>query len=261
MRHKTTRLHLCRYPIFQHTEALPEYCAGKRVFWHRREISNQGFENIINNIKLGKHIKTEPMLIEQLVGIAIETISVQNLRQILSRYNIDSPELQKLQNDLQAITQDEGFKINFNAEKLCVYDEIQRCFTDDFFGSGHIYPSRFYDITRQPEEKGSLTKVLIVTLKAIYSHSSRNETLEKTDQFYNYYDKIAGVSPAQQRQQNMNIDEKLKEITGNNLFMKVLTPALGKVIALSYRNKADVQATLVIIAIIRYKQDTGDLSR
>ena len=97
----------------------------------------QGFEDIITTYKLGKHIKTEPILIEQLVGIAIENLSAQNLRQILIRYNIDALELRKVQDELSTITQNETFRMNFKAEKFCMYDAIQQLFTDDIFG-GHI---------------------------------------------------------------------------------------------------------------------------
>ena len=217
----------------------------------------QSFDNIIAAYKLGKHIKAEPILIEQLVGIAIEAVSVQNLRQILGRYHISNPELLKLQNNMQAIINNEGFKINFNAEKFCIYDEMQRCFTDDFLGSGHIYPQRFFDIMYEPQDKKDFIKELMIISEAIYSNSSRNDTRRKTEQLFSFFEKISDMSPTTQRQQNINVDEEFKKIAGNNLFLEVMTPAIGKVITIGFQNKIDVEATKTIIALAIYKKEYG----
>ncbi|MHC4747605.1 MAG: hypothetical protein ACYS18_09865, partial [Planctomycetota bacterium] len=60
----------------------------------------------------------------------------------------------------------------------------------------------------------------------------------------------------QARPDETNIEEKLKEF-GDNMFLRVLMPALNRIIEISYRLPTDADATLAVIAVLRYKQDKG----
>jgi hypothetical protein len=222
---------------------------------------HQALEDIMTTYRFGKHLRAGFSLVEQLVAIAIESVATRNVRDILSRYPIDSAELAKLSGDMQTIIQDEDFRINFEGEKLFMYDEIQRCFTDDFIGSGHIYPRRLLDLIGDftgDEKETKLVKYLYITYKSLLTQPNRNETVKKVDRFYDYYNKMADMSLVQQRLHREDIEKEIEEIIGNNLLIAIMKPAFLKVIELGYRNKADVHATLTVIAAIRYKQDRGD---
>jgi hypothetical protein len=228
---------------------------------------HQGLENILTAFKLGKHIKAEPFLIEQFVGIAIESTAVQNLRQILSRYNIDKSELVKLQKDLEAIAREDIFRINFKAERMCIYDAIQRSFTDDIFG-GHIYVREdmgiISDIMDGPynnqtgkREQQDFPETLKKLFSILFIQPGKKETLKASDEIYDYYDKLLAITPFEQRSMDPNTSEKLKEIAGKNIFLGILAPVFNKLVTMPYRNKAEIQAAMTIIAIIRYKQENG----
>jgi dsDNA-binding SOS-regulon protein len=221
---------------------------------------SQAFEDALIIYKFGKHLKNEPFLVGQLVAIAIENITVENLRQILSRYDIDISELKKLQNDLQEITQDEVFTTNLKTEKFLLYDEVQRCFTEDFLGLSHIYLPRFSEIALGPSE-GSEGKDAALTLlalrAAIWDRTNKKETIEKIEELDRYYEKLSAKSPAQIKQENINIEEDFEKIAGNNLFMRVLSPAFAKVIIISFQNKGNVEAIKTIIALTIYKKEYG----
>jgi hypothetical protein len=224
---------------------------------------HQGFENILVTLKLGKHIKTEPGLVEQLVGIAIENISLQNLWQILSKYNIDSLELRKLQDELSAITQNETFRISFKAERLCMYDVVQRCFTDDIFG-GHIClnlkesKQLMDDVSgengKQKQEFLEISKALF---HALFIQPGKKEAIKASDEMYDYYEKLSALTPFEQRNRGPNTHEKIQELANKNMYLAILAPALDKIAVITYRNKAEIEATTTIIATIRYKQEKG----
>ncbi|MGB8227191.1 MAG: hypothetical protein WCE45_10075 [Sedimentisphaerales bacterium] len=218
----------------------------------------QGFENIITTYKLGKHIKTEPILIEQLVGIAIENLSAQNLRQILSKYNIDALELRNLQDELSAITQNETFRMNFKAERMCGYDAIQRTFTDDVFG-GHLYLKEFGKLMGEVSGANSTQEQIFWAsselLHALFIQPGKNETLKATAEIYDYYDKLSVMTPFEQR--SANINEKIQELANKNMLLAMFCPGFDKIAGLAYRNKAEIQAATIIIAIIRRKQENG----
>ncbi|MHC4243039.1 MAG: hypothetical protein ACYSU4_11600, partial [Planctomycetota bacterium] len=48
-----------------------------------------------------------------------------------------------------------------------------------------------------------------------------------------------------------------KEFFRDNMFLGVLMPAFERVIEISYRLPTDADATLAVIAVLRYKQDKG----
>ncbi|MBW8038865.1 MAG: hypothetical protein FVQ85_02565 [Planctomycetes bacterium] len=61
----------------------------------------EAFSDIKTCYRFGRHVKgTKLVLVEQLVGIAIEAIAVRNLRSILSEHKVDSVTLTMLQRDL-----------------------------------------------------------------------------------------------------------------------------------------------------------------
>jgi hypothetical protein len=228
---------------------------------------NQGFENILTALKLGKHIKTEPFIIENLVGMAIESTAVQNVRQILSRYNIDKYELAKLQSDFEAIAWEDIFRINFNGERMCIYDAIQRSFTDDIFG-GHIYVREdtgiMADILDGPynnqigkREQQDFPETLKKLFSILFTQPGKKETLKAINELHDYYERMSVLTPAEQRSMEPNSHEEFTKVVGNNVVLRVVAPALDKAISICYRNKTEVQATTTIIALIRYKQENG----
>ena len=51
--------------------------------------------------------------------------------------------------------------------------------------------------------------------------------------------------------------KEVMEIASGNILLEILAPASNRAIETSYRCKADTEASLSIIAILRYKQDTS----
>ena len=94
-------------------------------------------------------------------------------------------------------------------------------------------------------------------LRALFAHPNKQETLAAANKFYDYLQELAEKSPAQVREEGINMDEKVQQFTKGNLLLEIYTPAIEAVIQHGYKNKADVEATLTILALLRYKQNTG----
>ena len=120
-------------------------------------VEDARYEEALSNIKafyrLGQHLRGDKTLVEQLVGIAIEALAIKTLHGILSDYEIDSAILATLQHDFERMTTSEDFVLGLKAEKLLIYDEIQRCFTADRIGGGHLYLPRVTALGRHAEGK------------------------------------------------------------------------------------------------------------
>jgi len=59
------------------------------------------------------------------------------------------------------------------------------------------------------------------------------------------------------RTEQLDLNEEFKRITRGNLLLELLSPAFQRIIEISFRCKTDVEATLTIIAIFRYRQVKG----
>jgi hypothetical protein len=238
--------------------------------WRTLINAEQGlYEDAFDDIKacyrLGRHLKGDKTLIEQLLGIALETVAIQQLRSIISQHKIDSATLAALQRDFEEIIADEDFVISFDAEKLFMFDEIQRCFTEDRFGGGHLYPTRImaigddikYKIYDVLSEVAISPDVWLASLHVLFAHPNRQETREMADRFYSFCDEIARKTPGQLHSEAIDVEKEAAEIIRGNILMEIFVPAFSKVSRQEYANKGGIEAALTIIAILRYNQDTA----
>ncbi len=244
------------------------YCLRWRAHsYAEHDRYKEAFDDIKSCYRLGQHIKKgDKVLIEQLVGIAIEALIVEALRDILSGHEIDSGVLATLQEEFEQKTNSEDFIISLKTEKLLMYDETQRCFTKDRLGGGHLYIPRVTALGGDiPTKLDDL--VLEVALspqqwlgaaKVLFAHPNKQETAQAGEHLYAWMETIMNQTPAQIHAQGIDVEKQVMKIIGGNLLLEVLCPAIGKVNYINYRNKIDVQATLVVIAVLRYKLDKGD---
>lgn len=218
------------------------------------------FDDVKTCYKFGQHLKDGATLIEQLVGIAIRALSVGTIRDILSEYQIDSATLAELQQDLERIIAKEDFVVSVKFEKLTKYDEIQRCFSEDRFGGGHLCLEglRRMDGLSPKLLDEKLSRVCAGALHILFTHPNKRQSKEMVDRLYAFYAKIAHKTPAQLRIEGINVEEEAETIIKGNILLEILLPALWRVNEIAYRVKADVEATLAIIALLRYKQDKGN---
>jgi len=281
---------------------LSEFRSLVRLFaWRARLRAEQArYEDAFSDMKscyrLGQHIKGDnTFLIEQLVGIAIEALATQTLRDILSRYEIDSIALTALQKDLEQIITGEDFAISFKAEKLSMYDEIQRSFTDGP-GGGHIIPSHIAVLLsevqivaglsasigggplRERPKPGWLSKrisdikdvvddVIDGTMgifnwakkggHILFFHPNKQQTFKMTQEFYDYWDKLKLKSPAQLNAEDTNFEEQSLEIIKGNILLEFLTPALSRMNETSWLSRTNVQSLIAILSLLRYRLDKG----
>jgi len=239
---------------------------AKALRWKAWLQAEQGrYEDAFGDMKacyrFGQHLRGDKFFIEQLVGMALERLATQTLRDILAEHQIDLAILATLQNDFEQMIADENFTVSLKFEKLGMYDVIQRYFTEDRLGNGHLSLEGLRLV-------GSMTdsdlfefilegKHWTAPLHILFTHPNKQESREMADGLYDYWGQIAHKSPAQIRAENIDTEKQTMELIKGNILLEMLTPSLGRVSEIAHRNKADVEAALAIIAILRYKQDIG----
>ncbi len=193
---------------------------------------NSAFQDIETCYRLGRHNKGEKILVEQLVGMAIEARALQTSRQILDTCKIESIALADFQQRLQTLIDGDNFKPDFRLEKFCMYDEIQRSFTESRFGPSHVYPRRLTEITKinnpnlppanwlsmlpsSPEDWHILFQVF-------FTIPNKAESIASANAFYEFWDENFTKTPAQLRAEKIDMEAEEIRIIKNNLFYRTL---------------------------------------
>ncbi|PKL46165.1 MAG: hypothetical protein CVV39_07545 [Planctomycetes bacterium HGW-Planctomycetes-1] len=219
----------------------------------------KAFADLLTAYTFGKHQKSKATLVENLVGMAIKSLSTGTCRTILSGHKIPTDELASFSNDLQAIVKDEDFTMtaSFGFEKLFIYDEIQRCFTSNRFGVEHLYPKRLVGLM------GGFDSAFGQLLVALYisfthpTHPDKQETRQMADAYYDFWERTAAETPFELKERDLT--KEVNALIKDNILLEILAPAMQKVAIMSWRIKADAESTLSIIAILRFKQEKGRL--
>jgi hypothetical protein len=221
----------------------------------------KAFDDLKACYRLGQHLRGDRTLIEQLVGLAIEAMSIQAVQDIVSSYEIDSAILAEVQRSIEQIVAEEDFIISFKVEKLCMYDEIQRCFTSDRFGKGHLYLPRFTKIRAgDAGYRGEPEDIIIeafFSARFLLGHPNKEETLNTFNKVCDFYENLKQKSAFKLHIEFSRTNRRFEEIIKGNYFLEMFTPALWKVLEINQRHPTSINGTLTLIAVLRYKADKG----
>ncbi|MHC4284367.1 MAG: hypothetical protein ACYSWZ_15550, partial [Planctomycetota bacterium] len=73
--------------------------------------------------------------------------------------------------------------------------------------------------------------------------------------FYAYCETFAQKTPAQIRAEGIDYETETMKIVGDNVLLSILTPALYRAAEIGHRHRTNVEATISILALQRYKAD------
>jgi hypothetical protein len=220
----------------------------------------ESFDDLLACYRTGKHLKGPRSLVEQLVGIGIQAISTNNTLVILNNQQVDSQLLKNLQIRLEELMADDTYTINYEVERFFVLDFLQRCYTNNGKGSGHMIPSPL--LQGVTPEGGGMG--FVPALAVSIASANRCQISREFEKYYSAAEKAATKTPWQLHKEIENIDFETDLDSWSTLKrarywpVSVLMPALKSISEVSHRFYADVQSTLTVIALLRYRQDTGN---
>jgi hypothetical protein len=168
--------------------------------------------------------------------------------------------LSELQKDFEKIIADNDFPISLEADKLVHYDNIQRYFTSDRIGGGHLYLKGILmiqdilvgnsQVTYNWDRAPAIPHIL-------FTHPNKKETLRAVDKYYDFIEKYALKTPYQVHNEQIDEDRKRTEYIGGNVLLEIFMPTYGRVFAIMYWGRCVHQASITIIATQRWKLDKG----
>ncbi|HBG25879.1 MAG: hypothetical protein A2Y10_17875 [Planctomycetes bacterium GWF2_41_51] len=216
--------------------------------------------------KFGQHQKGTRTLIENLVGISMQNKSTDTIRTILEKNDIPNEFLIPFKDKFTKIINAEDFSIveSFEFEKLFIYDEIQRSFVKSRFGIEHIYPKRLSvlmfgeggncnDNSRQPKKLDSLFRYV----NLMFSFQNSQKTRKSVDEYFDFWKDITIATPHTFKACDLN--SEAYKVIDKNILLRLLSPAMEKIISLSWRNRISSESTLTIVAVHVFKKQKGYL--
>ena len=237
--------------------------------------TQKGLENCLAIAKAGRHWRGKGAIVEQLVGMHIENNIVQTTFAFLDEKQINAELLKNIQNKLEDIVFSSTCVVDFQMANFFFRDAIQHCFTNDGKGSGHLIPGKMEEFGIVSRARNDVLKDLAYTFglnghkvmaypaslsKALVS-ANRRKMLLKFETAYDKYENWTKMTPWQIHSKSIDFEfgfEDLSYIEKNRYVMFYnLMPSFQYLVRSSHQSKAQTEALIATLAILRNKQDTG----
>jgi hypothetical protein len=246
---------------------------GKLICWRAKLKANQGqiewaFDDLLTCYRTGRHLVGPRTLIEQLVGMAMRRLAVENALTVLSKCRVEGQALENYCQRLRELAGDDIFGVDFQTEKFLYRDIIQRCYTDDGRGSGHMVTGGLkelggvFDMNFFSEEAMGRVGSYGARLGMALVSADRGRIVEKFEEAYKRHETWARMTPWEQRVGGVDEWEQ-KEFEETSFLEKVryslyyqLMSALRRVGEISHRNRTEVECLMTVMAVLRYHQKT-----
>ena len=200
-------------------------------------------------IKLGGYQQGKGLLIEQLVGTAIEGLAQARIFAVLGKADVPSEGLKRLQEELEKEYCKQKEVISLEGEKTFWYDWIQLGFTDDGKGNGRILKDGLL--------LGAGTRKSTFLWRFVsFSYPDRQEFTATMERYFELMKSMMEKTPWQINNGEFDIDE-MNEIGKECMMCKPLAPGIERSGQIIGRLKTGRAGLLGVIAVLRYKKDKG----
>lgn len=213
------------------------------------------FSDLLLCYRFGRHFTGHKTLIEQLVGITGSQLAIKSVFRILDETTPDPNLLKDYQQEFTEFFNKQSFVIDFTAEKLVVYDGIQKIFTDDGKGDGHIPKACIEQMVNPPVALKFLFSDFTEEKKSDWEKLGRKKTTELVEKIFEYYDVIKDKSPASLREEGKSPEKVIKEMTKDNSIVNTLAEPELRSIEYPFRCRIAADALVTTFAILRYKAE------
>lgn len=207
----------------------------------RQDDADRARDALRRSLLLARAFEFGPYLIEGLVGIAIQTATLDTLREELARLDSPSSELlERLDKAMRAHTTTFDAVLAFEGERHGFIDAVQRMYRGQFSTGGVA------DETTLPP--------IVLRLAA-----SERETLGAGNALYDRFIEIAKLDDPRARRDTLDELDRQWEAgelySGRLLLLDILLPAIGSALANYDLADMQVRGTRVMLAIERYRVD------
>lgn len=245
----------------------------KALIWNAKLTASKGrpqiaFENIIDCYRAGcQKCRTPSSVIEQLVGMGLKRTAIDSALVILDKTQVDSSALKSFQNALQVEFDNDIYVPDFWAERLFLYDGLQMSFIDNGRGTGRLAWGLNWHITPYSElDKSPIHTGFVDDLKrSLYYFligPNRNQVIEQIERSSALFNQVMTKTPWQLKNENRDYSMDIEKIKKHHFSLEILDIGFSdsyRVLHAFYKTRAQTQALLAVLAILRFKSDNGRL--
>jgi len=232
---------------------------AKALIWDAKLKASKGqfqaaFKNILDSYRAGNYkCRSKLFLIEQYCGLSIKNNALRGALTILDKSKVENESLKFLQNSLEEERKKDDYLPGLDTEKLKLYDWIQRLFVDNGKGTGRLVFKGFDAIMSLYYGESNDEQVWLNS----FFGPTRNETTEQIEQTIALYEQIKNKTPWQIHKQGLDNFAQIRAINQNNFLLKYIGLDPQKIFQSCYRLRAEIDGLIVVLALLRYKADTG----
>jgi hypothetical protein len=243
---------------------LPDLSLLKRLsealLWNAKLAALKGqpqtvLEDIIDCYRVGcQKCRTPSSLTNQLGGMTLKGRAINSALLVLDKTQLDSSALKSFQTALQAEFDNDAYVPDFEAEKLPLYDAIQRTFIDNGRGTGRLAWSKTAGFAIIHYEWTDIKMQL-----NCFTGPTRNRTIEQIGKVFAISNKIMTKTPWQIKNQGYGYLEEVERISNGNFLLKIFYIGPESISNIYYKTRAQTEALITVLAILRFKTDNGRL--
>jgi membrane protease YdiL (CAAX protease family) len=246
------------------TFAIPDIAWAKKVGFALYILSQidaadgnleKSFSDLITCLRFADHFAGRQPTISQIVSFSMRATVTKGTRMILMNVDVSPAKLERLQKIIEQSLANDMHLFDFTVEKFVFYDSIQRIFTDDGNGEGHVSEAAL----RIPRSFQSLIPQLSKGEKQALLRLDRRDTTILVDLFFNRLARAAKMTAWRFKMDSYLVKKQLELITKQNAFISLLGPTFVDLLNISYRARTDSEALIAILAIFRYKAEKRQL--
>jgi membrane protease YdiL (CAAX protease family) len=218
----------------------------------------RSFSDVLTCCRLGRQLDGPRPLVDQMVGFAVKALTAERTARILEKVPVDSTHLASFQSEVETLYANRHAPIDFRGERLIGYDFVQRTFTDDGAGEGHVPEG----VVRQFADPPPALRRLGISPEhsaGEWRKLKRKQTTELVDGVFTELDSMASRTPAELHRTVGDLKEHIQKLAESNPLVLEHTSACAGAHELAYRSRAEEDAVVVVIAVLRYRLDVGDL--
>lgn len=230
-----------------------------------KEEFHPAFKNILACYKAGKH-KCRPNLLvsEQRSGLGIKRNALMDTFIILDKTKVPSEDLKFLQDSLQQEIDNDTYTPNWETEKYFLYDDVQKFFVYNDKGTGRLAWNNVINNFHDPNiwlynwlERLIAKRLSLITgLAVCLMGPTRNEVVKQIDELFALCELLKTKTPWEIHNYDNDYFKKIKTLSKKNLWFG-LNPE--KLFYYYHETKAQTQALITVLAILRFKNDHNRL--
>lgn len=199
-------------------------------------------------VEFGRDMTGKGLLLEQLVGIAVQAIGIEHINNAIQNKNISASALNRCQKHMELIGKGPGQTFDINAEKVFIFDYIQHTFTDDGAGNGRALLKGLSAVAGNNKE--------LVSGFILWDYPDRRDVIESTESFYEDAEMIMNVPPWQLSGSELETVES-SMLEDSVFLVRVANSSFFKIRFLPWRLISERRATITLCAVLRYEKDKG----